>query len=186
MGLAFVESPTRCGEFMRETMSVRIRPMAVVDLAKVLSWRNEPGVRRCMITQHELSMEEHRRWFDRTSGDATRQNLIVEEGEAPLGVAQFSGVTVGGIAEWGFYLVSGARPGAGRTLGVAALGYAFGTLQLHKVCGQVLEYNERSIRFHERLGFVREGVLRKHVMIDGVYHDLVCFGLLRTEHESYR
>jgi ribosomal protein S18 acetylase RimI-like enzyme len=42
----------------------------------------------------------------------------------------------------------------------------------------VREHNERAISLYERLGFVREGLKRKAVRIDGVYEDLVCMGLV--------
>ncbi len=95
-----------------------------------------------------------------------------------MGFVQFSGVAPGGIADWGFYAAPEARKGSGSKLGVAALGFAFETLGLHKVCGQALDFNEASIRFHLRLGFQQEGVLREQKRIGGKYHDLICFGLL--------
>lgn len=66
-------------------------------------------------------------------------------------------------------------------LGFAALKYAFGELNLHKVCGQAVDFNTASIALHERLGFVREGVLREQQRIQGAYRSLVCFGLLRSD-----
>lgn len=42
----------------------------------------------------------------------------------------------------------------------------------------VREHNARAIALYERLGFVREGLKRKAVRIDGTYEDLVCMGLV--------
>ena len=42
----------------------------------------------------------------------------------------------------------------------------------------VRKHNERAITLYERLGFVREGLKRNAVRIDGVYEDLVCMGLV--------
>lgn len=42
----------------------------------------------------------------------------------------------------------------------------------------VRENNDRAIALYERLGFVREGLKRKAVRIDGNYEDLVCMGLV--------
>jgi RimJ/RimL family protein N-acetyltransferase len=42
----------------------------------------------------------------------------------------------------------------------------------------VRERNERAITLYERLGFVREGLKRKAVRIDGEYENLVSMGLL--------
>lgn len=164
-----------------------VRPMREDDLEAVLAWRNHPEVRRHMLTRHEIGLAEHRGWFTKASQDASRRLLIVEQGGSPLGFVHFSGVAPGAAAEWGFYAVPGAPRGSGRKLGLAALAHAFGELQVHKVCGQALGSNAGSIRFHESLGFQREGVLREQVLVDGGYQDMVCFGLLRAEwHASHR
>lgn len=147
----------------------------------MLAWRNHPDVYRYMITQHQISASEHHAWFSRTIESPTRRLLIVEEGSQPVGYVQFSNVLAGGVSDWGFYSYPGAPKGTGRKIGVAALNHAFSELRLHKVCGQALAFNEKSIAFHQRLGFVQEGILRDQHSIDGIYHHLICFGLLRDE-----
>ncbi|HZM33384.1 MAG TPA: GNAT family protein [Burkholderiales bacterium] len=42
----------------------------------------------------------------------------------------------------------------------------------------VREHNDRAIALYERLGFVREGLKRNAVRIDGNYENLVCMGLV--------
>ena len=160
----------------------RIRRMETRDLETVLAWRNHHDVRQYMRTRHEISIDEHRHWFERASNDPTRYLLIVEHDERPLGFVHFSNVAPTGIADWGFYAVPGApKGGTGRKLGSCALDFAFRSLNLHKVCGQALGFNEASIRLHRALGFQQEGVLRDQFRIDGVYHDLISFGLLAHE-----
>lgn len=150
----------------------------------VLVWRNHPDVRRFMFTQHEIGLEEHRNWFAKASMDTSRRLLIVEEAKQPIGYVQFSKVADGGIADWGFYVRPDAPKGTGRILGTMALNHAFGPLKLHKVCGQAIACNQASIAFHQRLGFVLEGVLRDQQRISGSYYNLHCFGLLGNEWQS--
>jgi UDP-4-amino-4,6-dideoxy-N-acetyl-beta-L-altrosamine N-acetyltransferase len=151
------------------------------DLAQMLVWRNQPQVRACMLTQHEISLTEHQQWFERSSQDPMRRLLIVEEAGLPIGFVGFSGVDIGAVATWGFYAAPAGAKGAGTRIGSTALEFAFNTLALHKVCGQALAFNEASIRMHQKLGFRQEGVLRKHHKIGLGYHDIICFGLLRDE-----
>jgi UDP-4-amino-4,6-dideoxy-N-acetyl-beta-L-altrosamine N-acetyltransferase len=66
-------------------------------------------------------------------------------------------------------------------LGAEALRYAFEMLKVHKVFGQTIGGNIRGIRFHRRMGFREEGVLREQHFDGEQYHDIVCFGLLRDE-----
>lgn len=138
-----------------------VRRMVAADLDAVLRWRNHPDVRRHMFTQHEITAAEHRAWFERAGSDPRRHLLIFESGGAPAGFVSFALGDDSGVADWGFYLAPEAARGQGQALGTAALEFAFKELKVRKVCGEALEDNERSIKFHERLGFAREGVLRK-------------------------
>lgn len=158
-----------------------VREMTSADLVMVLGWRNTPEVRRHMYTRHEISWEEHCAWFERSKENPRKHLLIYEEASEPLGFINFTESTAGRIADWGFYLAPEAARGTGSRLGRAALRHGFGVLRLHKVCGQVLEQNERSIAFHRRLGFQQEGVLRDQHYDGQQYHAVVCFGLLAGE-----
>ena len=159
----------------------RVRRMCVSDLDRVLEWRNHPDVRRYMYSQHEISLAEHTHWFEKASGEPERYLLVFESDSAPLGFINLYRKAPGGIADWGFYVAPDAPKGTGTSLGAAALRYAFAEIGLHKVCGEALAYNERSIRFHQALGFSQEGVLRQQHFDGQNYHDVVCFGLLANE-----
>ena len=156
-------------------MSGSVRRMVAADLDTVLRWRNHADVRRYMYTQHEITAAEHRAWFERASADPRRHLLIFEAGGVPAGFVSFALGDQAGVADWGFYLAPDAARGQGQALGTAALEFAFKELKLSKVCGEALEDNERSIKFHERLGFAREGVLRRAAAGQSV--GVVCFGL---------
>jgi len=167
------------------TENLLIRSMIEDDLPMVLAWRNHPEVRRYMFTHHEISLAEHTQWFMRAVQDNARRLLIVQEQGSPIGYVQFSNVEPGGVADWGFYARPEASKGTGSKLGASALDHAFGQLKLHKVCGQAIDTNQASIRFHERLGFKREGVLRDQKRMNEQYQTLICFGLLAHEWQAH-
>ena len=158
-----------------------IRKMQISDLDMVLFWRNQPDVRRYMLTQHEISLEEHREWFAKNTENSSRSLLIIEENGVALGFVQFNKLGSGVVADWGFYTSPSAPKGTGYKIGITSLNYAFITLKLHKVCGQALAFNLKSIQLHQKLGFHKEGVLRQQHHLNGAYQDLICFGLLRKE-----
>lgn len=164
-----------------DTPSSRMRPMAHDDLARVLAWRNAPQVRRYMYTQHEITLDEHQRWFASAQHDPRKHLLIFEFDKLPLGFVNFTEIEAGGIADWGFYASPEAPRGSGRQLGLAALNHAFAELKLHKVCGKALAHNERSIRMHQSLGFRQEGTLIDQHFDGERYHHVICFGLLSHE-----
>lgn len=150
------------------TYKYRVRPMLSSDLDIVLRWRNHESVRGLMYTQHEITTEEHHAWFERSKADSLKHILIVERLGRPIGFVQFN-QTKNGVAEWGFYANPDAHRGSGHALAHAALGYAFDQLGFQEVTGDVLAFNERSIYFHQKLGFQFQGV-RASVRCDGPSH----------------
>ncbi len=62
------------------------------------------------------------------------------------------------------------------------LDFAFKDLNLQRVYLHVFKKNESALRLYEKLGFAREGVLRKAAHIDGKYVDVIVMGILREEY----
>ncbi len=154
------------------------RELEEQDLELVLSWRNHPDIRGYMYHQHEIMMDEHRRWFEQNKANPS-SFLLMFETTIPLGFVSFK--KTGACVEWGFYTAPDAPKGTGTLLGEAALQYAFEKIEVHKVCGQALGYNQASKRLHQKIGFQLEGVLREQYF-DGEHdHDIFCFGILLDE-----
>jgi RimJ/RimL family protein N-acetyltransferase len=63
----------------------------------------------------------------------------------------------------------------------ALISYGFGELGLHRIEADVDPRNAGSVRSLERLGFVREGLLRERWIVEGEVSDSVVFGLLGRE-----
>lgn len=162
----------------------RIRVMTSDDLEQVLDWRNHLDVRSHMYTQHKITFNEHKRWFEQAAQNPSKHLLIFEADGIPLGFVSFNQLDKSPIVDWGFYTAPHAPKGSGARLGRVAINYAFIELELHKVCGQVLASNERSIRFHEKLGFHKEGLLRDQYFNGRLYCDVLCFGLLVSEWQA--
>ena len=158
-----------------------LRAMTEADLPIVWSWRNHDAIRKFMLTQDKIALDVHRSWFETSSKDPSRHLMILERDQQPSGFMNIKVDQVNNSADWGFYAAPGAPKGTGTLMGQAAITYAFQNLGVNKICGQVLGFNDASLRFHEKLGFQKEGVLREHARIKNSYHALVCFGLLKRD-----
>lgn len=62
------------------------------------------------------------------------------------------------------------------------INYAFNDMNLHRLEGEVIEYNEASKKILESLGFKEEGRLREAKYSKGKYWDIIRYGLLRREY----
>lgn len=168
---------------MIEIQAVTTRPLEQGDLALILDWRNHPEVRRYMYSQHPIKPEEHQQWFLNCQNNPERHPLIVEQEGKPFGFVNFTEHQNHKVADWGFYLAPDSQRGMGSLLGQSALDYAFNTLKLHKICGEALGFNDKSIRFHLKMGFQQEGLLKDQFFDaqQSQFHDIACFGLLASE-----
>lgn len=60
--------------------------------------------------------------------------------------------------------------------------FGFEELGLHKISGLYMSVNPASGRVMEKLGMKYEGLLRCHMLKDGIFYDIVRKGILRDEY----
>jgi UDP-4-amino-4,6-dideoxy-N-acetyl-beta-L-altrosamine N-acetyltransferase len=168
---------------------IGLRALSQEDRLQLLTWRNDPGVRRWMYTDHWISHEEHAAWFDLAVVDRSRRYWVIECDGAPVGLANIYGLDAkNGRASWAFYLgEAGMRgKGVGAVVEYRVIEHAFGPLGLNKLWCEVLAENLGVLRLHESFGFQREALFRDHLLKDGTWTDVVGLGLLRSEWEARR
>ena len=83
------------------------------------------------------------------------------------------GIMVGDRSVWGKGIASSAMR--------LALDYSFHVLDLSKITLGVISGNVKAIKLFESLGFAREGCLRSHSLCNGVYQDVLLYGLMAEE-----
>lgn len=157
-----------------------LRTVEEQDLPVLLAWRNTERIRNAMYSNHVITWQEHYEWFQRSQDEQyPNKHYVFLQGHTPLGVVNFTDITMlHKRLTWGFYIGEASAPrGAGVMMATLALNKAFEEFGMHKICGEVLLDNIKSINYHERLGFVREGVLKQHIFKDNRYVDVIVFGL---------
>ena len=164
------------------------QPLTAADLALILPWRNAPAVRRAMYHHHEISPEEHRAWFARLQQDASRRWSLYRGADGTAeGVVYFTDIDPEqGTSFWGFYARPEAPAGTGLRILVGALELAFDPLALHKLNGEVLADNPRSVNLHKKVGFREEGRFRQQHFNGEQRVDIIRLGLLAEEWAAQR
>lgn len=90
---------------------------------------------------------------------------------------------LGRTAEIGYWIRSDqAGRGFATEATAAILEKGFLHLDLHKVMLRIAQGNRGSVRVAEKLGFIREGVLREELRINGVWVDHTLYSILEHEH----
>ena len=153
------------------------------DLELILRWRNSDHIRKFMYQDHIISVEEHQAWYKKVENDDTKIYLIFQHKNQPAGLVNFTEIDrVNSNCKWGFYLGASNIPrGSGTVMGYYAMNYIFGQMGMRKVSGEILDFNEPSRKFFSRLGFVEEGIKRRHILRNDKYIDVYLFSLLADE-----
>jgi len=68
----------------------------------------------------------------------------------------------------------------------ATMSYAFENLLLYRITASHFVRNLASGRVLEKLGMLKEGLLRQHLLKDGIYEDVIIRGILRDEWRARR
>ena len=162
--------------------ALTLRPAALADIGAVMAIERSPGFELCVGRSEEA---EHRAMFDSPS-HAYRLG-IGQSGE----VEAFAILRGLGDAHANLYLkrIAVTRPGQG--LGTAFLSLVldegFGRSGAERLYLDCFADNARAQRAYVKLGFTRDGVLRKAYRgVDGTRADLVLMAILKSEWEARR
>ena len=70
--------------------------------------------------------------------------------------------------------------GIGKIALELALKYTFNNLNLRKITLDVISDNKAAIALYEKVGFVEEGLLKKHFYFDSMYYDVKIMSLFNS------
>ncbi len=157
-----------------------VRPAQAADLAAIMAIERRPGFEAHVGRSEEV---EHRAML---ASPAFSYRLGLDADGEPVAFAILSGIRDG---HGNLYLkrIAAARPGEGSGTALLArvLDEAFATLGAFRVYLDCFAGNARAQRAYAKLGFSREGVLRKAYRLpDGTRTDLVLMALLKPEWEA--
>ena len=156
-------------------------------IEKVRGWRNQPRIKRNMISDAQITSEQQKKWFEGLADDPERKYMTFFQDETPVGLLYFSSITRESC-EWGCYIGEEAVwPGSGLLLEVAALDYAFNFLEVECLIAEVFEFNVAPQRMHDFFGYKNLGLSDQVIERDGVEYRLIrycyekCAWLARRE-----
>jgi RimJ/RimL family protein N-acetyltransferase len=163
-----------------------LRPITLDDSEMTLRWRL--GARARLLQRGARTIEEQRAWIG--SKLATGElNFIIEYKDVPVGMIALLDINhVHRTVQMGRLLI-GEEASVGKApvafeADLILSDYAFDTLRMHKMYGDVLEENQGMLRTRLYLGYKQDGILREHYLFDGVYKNTVAVSILEDEYRS--
>lgn len=161
-----------------ERGATRLRPWLDTDIPFLMRLRNDAALQAQLLTQARGSDEAKvRQWLHERTARPGRMLLVIAESttDEPLGFVQVSDLDpLNRRGELGIGLAPEAQGHGhgGRTL-TLLMEHLRATRGLRKMSLQVRHDNQQAIRCYERAGFVRCGLLRSHVHIEGAWRDVI-------------
>lgn len=165
------------------------RKIEAGDQERLRQWRNQPEIRQWMYTHHEISKEEHQRWFRAALIHPDREYYVVLLDEMPVGLAYYYEILRSqGRGSWGYYLAEASARGKGLATWIEyqMIERAFSELALKKLCCEVIVRNEAVWKFHLSVGFQQEALYKQHLWRDGQGLDVMGLGLLASDWPALR
>lgn len=168
-------------------------PQAGDEAERLAAGRDPEAIRLYGGDYHNVqpfTAESAARWFEQFQ-QATREdaNWVIDVGGRAVGNAwlrvQDSNVQQRSAR---FRIGIFNRDYWDRGLGTEAtrlvLRFGFEELNLHRIELRVIEYNLRAIRSYEKAGFIKEGIERETVFLDGQWHSDVRMAILEDEYKA--
>lgn len=174
---------------MLESERLVFRPLSEEDIDDMLTWVNDPHIIGNIATfsLNYFTAAEERRYVKKMqdSDEDHVFSIFDKKGDyiGQIGIHQIYHRSRTGRLS----VVIASKEDMGKGYGSEAirriLDYAFASdgLNLHKVWLLVFESNERSYRTYERVGFVKEGVLREEYYHESHYHNMIRMSILVSE-----
>lgn len=162
----------------------RIRRAVPDDASAVLSYLVRAGAETANLSfgAEGLGVPEEieRAYIARVATSATALLLVAEVENEIVGALAFEGGPRPRTRHAGEFGVSVLRAywgtGTGRALVEALIAWAEASGVIRKLDLRVRTDNARAIALYERLGFVREGIRTRDMLVDGVFHDALLMG----------
>ncbi|MFY9270850.1 MAG: UDP-4-amino-4,6-dideoxy-N-acetyl-beta-L-altrosamine N-acetyltransferase [Candidatus Manganitrophaceae bacterium] len=153
---------------------------------RVRRWRNHDEVRKWIYSDHLISKKEHLRFIEGLKEDRKNYYWMVEDREGGIGVISLNKVDPKHKNTYlGIYTnPDSPRKRAGKILIDLLKRLCFEIAKLHSLRLEVIDGNERAVRFYRKMGFRKEGRLKEFVLKEGRWRDVIVMAMINPKRRT--
>lgn len=168
----------------RLQVTVTIRPFEKTDIAKKVEWINNPENNQFLHYDIPITIKKTEKWFESHRNQTDRYDAVIEADGVAVGTIGLLSIDrKNGKAE--YYIAMGETAYKGKGIAEEAtrliLDYGFNMLKLHRVYLYTEINNIPAQKMFEKVGFIKEGILRSDIKSHGRFVERIVYGILREE-----
>lgn len=168
---------------------VTLRAIEKCDMELLKEMFNDEEIEKLVVGwAFPVSSHQQNLWFESNVSNNINLRFMIETPEdGTVGLATLTDIDwKNRKASHGIKLATRKTrtKGIGTDAVMAIMRYAFDELQLNRLDGSILDYNNISKGLYcKKCGWVVEGTYRKYIFKNGKYHDLLIVGILNEEYQ---
>ncbi len=168
--------------------NIRLRALTITDLPLTLKWHNQPDIIEMYAgNPFPVNEEMERKWYEKiltSNFPVTVFGIELIENNKLIGLTILRDINlINRSAETAIYIgdQNERSKGYSKEALTLTLNFAFNNLGLHRVFLSVREDNIAAIGLYEKMGFIREGILRDSIYKNGKYISNIIMSILEGE-----
>ena len=156
-------------------MKISIRKFESKDIPKKVEWINNSENNKYLHYDIPLKIEKTEKWFENNKDRTDRFDAVIEADGVPCGTIGLLSIDQKNKkAE--YYIAMGEI-----SLKGLLLEYAFNVLKLNRVYLFTEKENLIAQKLFEKVGFIREGLIREDIISRGKYVDRYIYGICKKD-----
>lgn len=166
-----------------------LRKIKESDLDILLQWRNSPRIHQMMLTDHLITAEEHKAWFERMRNGQIPWGLVFCYRGNPAGYNGFSIVDIKHqIYAPGSYLgdVHSIPSVSGLFMQFLSKEYAFFKMNAARLDITVLESNWKALKINKFFGYTLNCTSEEYISEKGIHKSLIKGFLTKEQWKTHR
>lgn len=165
-----------------EGQRLRLRTADISDLNYIIELQHKPENLKFIVPFDEKFHSDIL-----LSDNSEKMDVIIEEISTGhrAGYFMLQGLNTHEI-EYTHVIVDKKNLGYGRESLKLLMRWSFEIKKFHRAWLDCKDYNNVAIKLYEGAGFIREGLLRDTLLTNGVYENLIIFGILENDYQGLK
>lgn len=163
---------------------INIRPLTENDLSYKIRWYNDERINKYLHYEEKFEYDKTLKWFKNIKSDLSRFENIIEYNNKPVGIIGLFEIDKKN-RKAGIYITIGELDIQGKGIAYKTMmkfmEYCFNEFELEKIYLYTDLENIRAQKLYEKIGFRKEGILRRELYFKDRYIDRVYYGMLKEE-----